>query len=252
MLHAVLCSTGKRPGHDQIDHWSSVMDELSAMAWKKYRSLIDHEDFLAYFKTATPIDQIGRLNIGSRPSHRRKTQTLDDLRAIPWVFAWTQSRVTAPSWYGIGTAFSDWLSGGDEAERLQTLRDMYEQWPFFRTMLSNVHLGMCRADMDIAGLYAKLADDDVADKIFGDMKTEFALSREFLLKVTQEKEILDTEPWLQHSIRVRNPYVDPMNYIQVALLKELRENPEHENLEQLKRAILLSINGIAAGLQNVG
>ena len=252
VLHAVLCSTGKRPGHDQIDHWSSVMDELSAMAWKKYRSLIDHEDFLAYFKTATPIDQIGRLNIGSRPSHRRKTQTLDDLRAIPWVFAWTQSRVNAPSWYGIGTAFSDWLSGGDEAERLQTLRDMYEQWPFFRTMLSNVHLGMCRADMDIAGLYAKLADDEVADKIFGDMKTEFALSREFLLKVTQEKEILDTEPWLQHSIRVRNPYVDPMNYIQVALLKELRENPEHENLEQLKRAILLSINGIAAGLQNVG
>ena len=113
-------------------------------------------------------------------------------------------------------------------------------------------LGMGRADMDIAGMYAGLADEKIAATIFGDIKSEFKLSREFLLTVTGQEEILNTEPWLQHSIRVRNPYVDPMNYIQVALLKELRNNPEHENVDQLARAILLSINGIAAGLQNVG
>ncbi len=252
VLHAVLCSTGTRPQHEKVEKWSAIMDELSNTAWKKYRSLIDHDDFLEYFKTATPIDQIGRLNIGSRPAHRRKSATLDDLRAIPWVFAWTQSRANAPSWYGVGTAFSSWLADGDQAERLATLQEMYQQWPFFRTMLSNVHLGMGRADMDIAGMYAELADEKVANVIFGDIKTEFELSRQHVLNVTGESEVLDTEPWLQHSIRVRNPYVDPMNYIQVALLKELRNNPDHENVDQLTRAVLLSVNGIAAGLQNVG
>ena len=119
-------------------------------------------------------------------------------------------------------------------------------------MLANVHLGMGRADMEIAGMYAKLADAKVADAIFSDIKAEFELSREMLLKVTGTEEILETEPWLRHSIKVRNPYVDPMNYIQVALLKEIRSNPEHPDLEKLQRSIVLSINGIAAGLQNVG
>ena len=252
VLHAVLCTTGKRPGFDGIEQWSDAMDQLSTVAWKKYRGLIDHPDFLEYFQTATPIDQIGQLNIGSRPSHRRVTKTLDDLRAIPWVFAWTQSRANVPSWYGIGTAFSDWLGDDADGSRLKMLQAMNKEWPFFRTMLSNVHLGMGRADMEIAGMYAKLADPKIADAIFGDIKTEFELSREMLLKVTGTNEILETEPWLQHSIKVRNPYVDPMNYIQVALLKELRSNPEHPEIEKLRRSIVLSINGIAAGLQNVG
>jgi len=252
VLHAVLCSTGKRPQYDGLTQWSEAMDALSTTAWKKYRSLIDHPDFLSYFQTATPIDQIDRLNIGSRPSHRRVTRSLDDLRAIPWVFAWTQSRANVPSWYGIGTAFSEWLGDGSDSKRLEMLQTMNREWPFFRTMLSNVHLGMGRADMEIAGMYAKLADPKVADVIFNDIKTEFELSREMLLKVTESSEVLDAEPWLQHSIKVRNPYVDPMNYIQVALLQELRSNPDHPDLEKLQRSIVLSINGIAAGLQNVG
>ena len=168
------------------------------------------------------------------------------------MFAWTQSRANVPSWYGIGTAFSDWLRDDADGSRLKMLQAMNKEWPFFRTMLSNVHLGMGRADMEIAGMYAKLADPKIADAIFGDIKTEFELSREMLLKVTGTNEILETEPWLQHSIKVRNPYVDPMNYIQVALLKELRGNPGHPELEKLRRSIVLSINGIAAGLQNVG
>ena len=252
VLHAVLCSTGKRPEFEDLDKWAAAMDELSTTAWKKYRSLIDHPDFLSYFQTATPIDQIDKLNIGSRPSHRRVTRTLDDLRAIPWVFAWIQSRANVPSWFGIGTAFSQWLDGDVDGSRLKMLQTMNEDWPFFRTMLSNVHLGMGRADMSIAGMYAQLAEPKVADAIFGDIKAEFELSREMLLKVTGTDEILETEPWLKHSIKVRNPYVDPMNYIQVALLKELRSNPDHPDIEQLRRSIVLSINGIAAGLQNVG
>jgi phosphoenolpyruvate carboxylase len=252
VLHAVLCSTGSRPEFDDLDKWAAAMDELSSTAWKKYRSLIDHPDFLSYFQTATPIDQIDKLNIGSRPSHRRVTRTLDDLRAIPWVFAWTQSRANVPSWYGIGTAFSDWLGEDADGSRLQMLQAMNREWPFFRTMLSNVHLGMGRADMAIAGMYAQLADPKIAELIFGDIKAEFELSREMLLKVTGTEEVLEAEPWLQHSIKVRNPYVDPMNYIQVALLEELRGNPDHPEIEKLRQSIVLSINGIAAGLQNVG
>jgi phosphoenolpyruvate carboxylase len=254
VLHAVLCSTGKRPVLKDVEHWSQIMDTVSDIAWKKYRSLIDHPDFLDYFQTATPIDQIDRLNIGSRPSHRRATRTLDDLRAIPWVFAWTQSRANVPTWYGVGTAFSNWLNEdpAESEKRLETLQDMHKDWPFFRTMLANVHLGMGRADMAIAGLYAELADPRVAEVIFSDIKAEFELSREMLLKVTGTSEILETEPWLQHSIKVRNPYVDPMNYLQVALIRELRANPDHPELEKLQQTILLSINGIAAGLQNVG
>ena len=260
VLHAMICSTGKRPEIENTEKWSNIMDSLSQTAYQKYRSLVEHDDFLEYFQTATPIDQIDQLNIGSRPSHRRTTKSLDDLRAIPWVFAWTQSRANVPSWYGIGTAFSSWLNDDqsatdeltDKTQRLALLQTMYQQWPFFRTMLSNVHLGMGRADMEIAAMYAKLAKPAVADVIFTDIKTEFELSREMLLQITKTWGILATEPWLQHSIKVRNPYVDPLNYIQVALLKEIRKNPAHSDLKQLQNAIMLSINGIAAGLQNVG
>ena len=251
LLHAVLCSTGTRPVLDNVEQWSVVMDEVSQFAFEKYRSLVEHDDFLNYFQTASPIDQIGQLNIGSRPSHRRATKTLDDLRAIPWVFAWTQSRADIPSWYGIGTAFERWLNDGDRDERMQTLVEMYRDWPFFRTLMSNVHLGMGRADMSIAGMYAKLAGES-GKSISKDISEEFELSRKLVLQVTGCEELLDTEPWLQHSIRVRNPYVDPLNYIQVALLEEVRKNPFHPEIEVMQKALLQSINGIAAGLQNVG
>jgi len=129
---------------------------------------------------------------------------------------------------------------------------MYRDWPFFGTMLDNVHLGMGRADMGIAGLYAELAEPDHAEVIFGDIEAEFGLSRELLLEVTGTEKVLDTEPWLQQSIKVRNPYVDPLNYIQVELLKKLRQDPESTDAEHVRQCILQSINGIAAGLQNVG
>ena len=255
LCHAVLCSTGKRPVVEKIEQWGEVMDSLSQSAYEKYRSLVEREDFLVYFQTASPIDQIGQLNIGSRPSHRRATQTLDDLRAIPWVFAWTQTRTDVPSWYGVGTGFENWLANGDDGstreDRMAALKEMYQSWPFFRTLLSNVHLGMGRADMAISEMYAGLAGTDGA-AVFQDIADEFKLSKKLVLEITGCKELLETEPWLQHSIRVRNPYVDPLNYIQVELLKLLRANPDGPDSDAIRHALLQSVNGIAAGLQNVG
>ena len=253
LLHAVLCSTGHRMVDDaDTKIWAGVMDQLSSSAHEKYRSLVEHPRFLSYFQTATPIDQIGLWNIGSRPAHRRATKSLDDLRAIPWVFAWTQSRANVPSWYGVGTGFDAFLKSGNAASRLAQLQEMYRKWPFFRTMLSNVHLGMGRADMHIASLYAELADKEDSDVIFTNIKKEFELSKKMLLDVTAAENILDTEPWLQRSIKVRNPYVDPLNYMQVALLRKLREDPEGSQAEHYRECLIQSINGIAAGLQNVG
>jgi phosphoenolpyruvate carboxylase len=256
LVHAVLCSSGHR-SVDQSDTnvWAGLMDQLSESAYQKYRALVEHPRFLAYFQTATPIDQIGLWNIGSRPAHRRATKSLDDLRAIPWVFAWTQSRANVPSWYGVGTGFDTFLKSGDPQradDRLKQLQEMYRRWPFFRTMLSNVHLGMGRADMEIASLYAELAAKEDADVIFTDIKNEFELSKSMLLKVTGAENILDTEPWLQRSIKVRNPYVDPLNYMQVALLRKLRSDPDGADADHYRQCLIQSINGIAAGLQNVG
>ena len=254
LLNAVICSAGKRPKYDQYDRWSQIMDEISQHAYKKYRSLVEREDFIEYFHASTPIDQIDRLNLGSRPSRRKKTEEISDLRAIPWVFAWTQTRTNIPSWFGFGSALETWIEGdkNNSHSMLEELKAMYQQWPFFRTMMANVHVGMGRADMHISQLYSELNSSDSSHNLFEEIKSEFELSREYLLKVTDQKEILDTEPWLQHSIRMRNPYVDPMNYIQVALLERLRKCEDEHEKSEISRVLLQSINGIAAGLQNVG
>ena len=155
-----------------------------------------------------------------------------------------------PSWYGVGTGFDDWLGQGRAREhRLGQLKEMYQQWPFFRTLLGNVHLGMGRADMKIARQYANLAGE-AGEKIFADILAEFELSRSIVLQITGCKELLETEPWLQKSIRVRNPYVDPLNYIQIELLKRLRASDEVN--PKILKAVIQSVNGVAAGLQNVG
>jgi phosphoenolpyruvate carboxylase len=250
LFHAVLCSGGTRPEFDLLDRWTETMEQLSLHAYRKYRDLVEQPEFIEYFQTATPIDQIDRLNLGSRPARRKSTQSINDLRAIPWVFAWTQSRADVPSWFGIGTAIELWISGDEH--RLGELQQMYRQWPFFRTMLDNAHLGMGRADMEIAQLYTRLVDPDFGERIFGEIRDEFELSKRQVLQITGHQELLDTESWLQHSIRMRNPYVDPMNYIQVALLARYRESTDPDLRDQIQEVILQSVNGIAAGLQNVG
>jgi phosphoenolpyruvate carboxylase len=252
LVGAVLLTSGRRPRFPKEDAWAGLMDELSELAFRKYRSLVTRPQFLTYFHETTPIDQVGALNIGSRPARRKATHDISDLRAIPWVFAWTQSRVNLPSWYGVGTALETWMAGGDPAERRAALREMYEVWPFFRTVLDNVQMGLAKADFAIASLYADLTDDAARQAIFVDLEDEFDRTARVVLDIAETAQLLDKEPVIQRSIKVRNPYVDPMNYIQVALLQRLRTETNPEAAQRLRSAILLSVNGIAAGLQNVG
>ncbi|MDQ7029619.1 MAG: phosphoenolpyruvate carboxylase [Ardenticatenia bacterium] len=251
ILHAVLLTSGRRPVFPQEEEWATIMDELAARAYAAYRELVEHPLFLRYFHQATPIDHIARLNIGSRPARRRPTAGIDDLRAIPWVFAWTQSRVNLPGWYGLGTALESW---SDEApgEHVGHLQAMYRQWPFFRTVIDNAQMSLRKADMAIATLYATLADTEVRRTVFEAVRAEYARTERMILLVTGYQDVLDNEPWLQRSIRLRNPYVDPLNYIQVALLGRLRDDSPPEEVEGLQHAVLLSVNGIAAGLRNTG
>jgi len=220
--NAVLLTGGRRPKQKQEQAWSKVMDSLSQDAYAKYRSLVEKPEFLTYFHEATPIDHIGALNIGSRPARRKATQDISDLRAIPWVFAWTQSRVNLPSWYGVGTALENWISASkDESKCVAQLREMYEKWPFWRTLMDNVQMGLTKADMGIATLYAGLTDEKTRAAIFDDLLDEHRRATEVVLTVTDSQNLLDSEQWLQRSIQVRNPYVDPLNFIQVALLRRL-------------------------------
>ncbi len=258
LVNAVMLTSGTRPRFPEQDAWDALMEELSERSFAAYRALVSEPLFMRYFHEATPIDQIDRLNIGSRPSRRKATQSIYDLRAIPWVFAWTQTRVALPSWYGVGAALEGWMiDAGEDAvpARLAQLQHMYKEWPFFRIALENVQLGLARADMHIASLYAGLTDDEVRGSIFADVRAEFDRSERMVLLVSQVGELLEREEWLQRSIRVRNPYVDPLNFIQVALLRKLRgtsDDAEPETIARLRDAILLSVNGVAAGLQNTG
>ena len=252
LVHAVICSNGHRPEYSGIKRWSEIMDQLSTDAFEKYRQLVKRPEFVNYFQTATPIEHIDRLNLGSRPARRKKTQVIGDLRAIPWVFAWTQSRTNIPSWFGVGTACHQWIESDNSEQRLEELREMYRNWPFFQTLMNNVHVGLGRADLNISELYSQLVREDLGANIFSEIRNEYELTRSHVLQITGHEEILGTEKWLQHSIRVRNPYVDPMNYIQIALLKRYRRSEDEAVKAQMQEVILQSVNGIAAGLQSVG
>ncbi len=253
LVHAVLVtSAGRaRPDPARVAGWEAMMDALSPAAEQAYRSFVHGSPaLLRYFRRTTPIDEIGFLNLGSRPAWRQSGGRLEDLRAIPWVFAWTQCRVVLPAWYGLGSALHDW-AGGDAA-RWDALASAYRDWPFFRTLVDNAQLSLRKADMLIAEVYAALAAPEDRALVFPRLRAECTRTEEAIRRLTGQKELLDQEPWLQRSIRVRNPYIDPMNYVQVALLKRLRAAPEGPEAEALREAVLLSVNGIAAGLRNTG
>jgi phosphoenolpyruvate carboxylase len=254
LVNAVLLSSGRRPHFAKESVWAEQMDDLSQIAYEKYRSLVEKPDFIRYFHEATPIGQIEFLNIGSRPARRKQTESTDDLRAIPWVFAWLQSRVNLPSWYGVGSALDAWITNADaqDDKRLAQLHEMYEEWPFFRAVIDNVQVGLGKADMTIAGRYAALTNEQTQRAIFDDIQSEYERTRRMILTVTKQDEILENEAWLQRSIKVRNPYVDPLNYMQVALLERLRSESDPDVCNELRDAVLLSVNGVAAGIQNVG
>ena len=226
------------------------MNALSAAAEATYRSFV-HESpaLLRYFQTATPISDIGRLNIGSRPARRGANESIKDLRAIPWVFAWAQSRTELPGWYALGTALMSW-AGEDEA-RWELLRSMYRGWPFFHNLLDNAQVSMRKADMSIAAVYATLSECANCAEIYPALYSEFECTEAAILRLTGQRDLMDFAPWLQRAIRLRNPYIDPMNFIQVALLSRLRAATGNE-AEALHDVVLLSVNGIAAGLRSTG
>lgn len=257
LISAVMLTSGQRPRFEQEAEWAKVMGQLAEDALHKYRKLIENPPFLKYFHETTPLDHISQLNIGSRPTRRKSASpAIEDLRAIPWVFSWTQSRVNLPSWYGLGTALTDWVAAGEDedahAARLVQLTEMYQNWPFFRTVLDNVQMGLLKGDMAIASLYAELTDEATRTEVFTDLLAEYDRTKQMVLAVTGSVELMENESWLQRSIKLRNPYVDPMNYIQVAALKQLSEKPESSVADALRAAVLSSMNGVAAGLQNTG
>jgi phosphoenolpyruvate carboxylase len=233
--------------------WHKAMDQLADLSYRAYRSLIyEDPDLLSYWGQATPIDEISQMTIGSRPARRSAKATFDSLRAIPWGFSWMQSRHVLPGWYGIGHALESYAK---EDNGLVRLREMYREWPFFRVVLDNAQLSIAKADMSIARLYAGLVEDTAAAKrIFNIIEEAFDQTVNWILLVTEQQVLLDNETVLKHSVSQRNPYIDPLNFIQVSLLRRLRDrdNLDESELDDLMQAIFVTINGIAAGLKNTG
>ncbi len=233
--------------------WESIMKEISEKAQIKYQDLIFRDkDFLVFFKESTPLPEIGELNIGSRPSKRKNSDRFEDLRAIPWVFAWTQSRYLLPAWYAAGTGIQSFYQ--DEPHHMEILQEMYNEWSYFRSMIDTLQMALAKADLNIAREYGRMVKDaDTAQRIYQVIKDEYVLTKSLILRITGQHEILDNVPVIQESIRLRNPYVDPLSYLQVELLTELREQQDQNKDDtSLLREVLLTINGIAAGLRNTG
>jgi phosphoenolpyruvate carboxylase len=239
------------PGSPEKDEteWEAIVEEMSAHAFSFYREMIaDNTDLLTYFEEATPVQELEHARLGSRPARRSQARGLQDLRAIPWVFGWMQSRHVLPGWFGVGYSLERFI--GHDAERERTLRVMTQEFPFFSDLMANVEIGMAKADLTIARHYAELVEDsNIRERVFSMIREEFARTRRLILRLTGQNELLSRNPVLARSIRLRNPYVDPLSMIQVELLRRKREGLESE---ELNYALAATINGIAAGLRNTG
>ncbi|HAF13540.1 MAG TPA: phosphoenolpyruvate carboxylase [Blastocatellia bacterium] len=231
------------------EKWEAAMEEMSENAFAFYRErIVDNPDVLTYFEEATPVQELEHARIGSRPARRSETRDLADLRAIPWVFGWMQSRHVLPGWFGVGYALEQFA--GTDAERERLLQIMAKRFAFFSDLIGNVEIGMAKADLTIAHRYAALVNDEgVRERVFGMMVEEFERTRRMILRLTGQKELLSGNPVLARSIRLRNPYVDPLSLIQFALLRRKQAGEESEDLNY---ALAATINGIAAGLRNTG
>jgi phosphoenolpyruvate carboxylase len=246
-LEALTRSDGLRD--ESAKPWASIMEHMSAEAFRFYRSNIaENPDVLAYFEQATPVNELEHAQIGSRPARRSESRRLEDLRAIPWVFGWMQSRHALPAWFGVGYALERFSSQGKDHE--QDLQDMLVEFPLFNDLIRNVELAMAKADLAIARLYASLVRNPaLRDRVWKVIAEEFDRTRRMLLLVKRQERLLERNPVLSRSIRLRNPYVDPMSLIQVDLL---RRKQQGDNSEDLNYALGATINGIAAGLHNTG
>jgi len=253
LITAAYLSRDSEQERSNEKQWEEIMRGISVDAQTKYQDLIFRDpDFMTFFKESTPLPEVGELNIGSRPSKRKGSDRFEDLRAIPWVFAWTQSRYLLPAWYAAGTAFSKFVN--DDPARLETLRTMYREYSFFKSLIDNLQMALGKADLMIARQYAGMIEDGtIKNRIFMQIEEEYAKTQAMILSITGQDDILDNVPVIQESIRLRNPYVDPLSYLQVQLLTELRSlRAQNEDDAELLREVLLTINGIAAGLRNTG
>jgi phosphoenolpyruvate carboxylase len=226
-----------------------VLDDLAARAHRAYAELV-HETpgFVEYFKASTPVGEIGALNIGSRPTSRKPTTSISDLRAIPWVLAWSQSRVMLPGWYGTGTAFEEWIAEGDG--RLEVLQDLYRRWPFFRTVLSNMAQVLAKSDLGLAARYAELVDDEaLRERVFDKIVVEHERTIRMHGLITGHDDLLADNPALARSVFNRFPYLEPLNHLQVELLRRYRSGDDDELVQ---RGILLTMSGLATALRNSG
>ncbi|WP_158752991.1 phosphoenolpyruvate carboxylase [Dyella sp. S184] len=227
------------------EYWRELMDQLSASSRRAYREFVDREHFVEYFRHATPIDVIERMTLGSRPASRRSMRGVQDLRAIPWVFAWTQCRSIITGWYGLGTALERGVAEFGEA----ALVEMAHDWPFFSNLLDDVEMVLAKCDLDIAEAFSKLSGS-LHDEFFGLIRSEFERTRHWLLQLKKSSALLQGDPRLASSIRLRNPYVDPMSLMQVDLLQRWRAGDGAD--DALLQALVACVNGVSQGLQNTG
>ena len=251
-LEASLLNGAAALGPDEAP-FAEVMEQLSGLAFAAYREFVyATPGFIKYFREATPINEIADLNIGSRPSARKNSDRIEDLRAIPWVFSWGQSRQSIPGFFGFGTAVTEFLGQGPQrTKREKQLRAMYQRWPFFRTIADKLDMVLAKMDMGIAERYAGLVSDrKLAAQIFGRIRAEYDQTRKALLTITGARDLLANNPALAVSLRNRSAYIDPLNHLQVDLLRRLRTSKG--NNDDLRRAVHLTINGVAAGLRNSG
>lgn len=252
ILAAATLEASLLPTERSVDlpDYHAAMDALSEHAYRAYRHLVyETPGFETYFREATVIGEIANLKIGSRPASRTTSMRIQDLRAIPWVFSWAQCRLMLPGWYGFGSAVQAWLAEHPEGG-MARLQAMYRYWPFFQSLLSNMDMVLAKSDIAIASRYAELVQDTaLRQSVFTRIRSEWRLSIDALLAIIGQKALLDSNPLLARSIRNRFPYLDPLNHLQIELLKRHRGG---ETDKQVVDGIHLTINGIAAGLRNSG
>jgi phosphoenolpyruvate carboxylase len=250
IVHAVLMASAPVKAKTEMPSaWRAAMSQMSEASHKLYRGLVyENPRFIEFWQTATPLDEIKRMHIGSRPAARGKSSEVNKIRAIPWVFSWMQSRFNLPGWFGLGSAL-------ESVKDVSLLHDMYKGWPLFKTMLDNAEMSLIKADMGIASLYVDLVPDkNLADEMFGSIRAEYDRTRAVVLAISGHVNLLDEEPITQNAVQLRNPYVDPLNYIQVEMLRRIRALPDADadEAESIREVIAITINGIAAGLRNTG
>ena len=264
VLETSLIEQSGKSAQQEKSEWHDFMEEFSQDAFDSFRELIySDERFVEFFQKATPISEIAHLRMGSRPARRTSgSQAISDLRAIPWVFAWTQSRFLLPAWFGLGAAYRKQLAKHGES-RLEFMRELYDNWTFFHGLINKIETGLAVADMNIAAFYVNelVEEAELRNRIFKAITEEFENCQNAVFSILRRETLLSENQFLKRSIELRNPYVDPLSYLQVRFIKEWRErelarnnagSPPPEERDLLLETILMSVNGVAAGLQSTG